>query len=52
MVKHQIMTEDLGFCNQDEVWFVEINEVFEVEDVATEALHVPGKDNEGVNRRC
>ena len=41
------MTEDLGFRNQDEVRFVEINEVFEVEDVATEALHVPGEDNKG-----
>ena len=41
------MTEDLVFGDQDEIRFVKINKVFEVEDVATEALHVPGEDNKG-----
>ena len=37
------MCEDLGLGDQDEIWFVKISEVLEVEDVPTKALKVPGE---------
>ena len=37
-----ITEEDLGFRDKDDVRFVELREVFEVEGISPETLHVPG----------
>ena len=41
-----IMGEDLGLTEEDEVRMVDLSEVLQVEDISVQAFHIPSQGNQ------
>ena len=43
----KIITEDLWFHKEDEIWLVAVNIIFQIEDVPRQAFHIPRQSLKG-----